>query len=310
MALEGPRLDGLRSAVRRAADELAARPGVTHVTLGEKIREGTGTGQRSLKVHVLEKHVFAPGDRIAPVLRLVGPGGRTGEILTDVIAVAAPPALFATRSGDTIEAFDPNRGIVTLALTKEAKSYVLTNAHVAANLALGGATGPMRYWDPATRRWLHLGDVIRLSPMAKGKPITADLAVVRVESAVVDHHAIGPQGARLDRVDVMRAEVLSHWFWTHRKNLCGKAERLPNDVTVKADGVSLRYRGVWQVPVIDGQALPGISGALLCRTFGNLTVGCGQVFGGIEPGQHFANGAVWVFPFKPIIDTLWPTLPG
>lgn len=307
--LKGPPVAGLRRQLRQSAAKLAERPEVTHVTLGEKITGGAGTGLRSLKVHLRHKRDVARADRIPAAVTLKGGGRGAIDIPTDVIEAESSLDLLGARSGGNLQAFDFEHGTVTLAFTKGANAYVLTNAHVAANLAIG-KTGPMRFRQ-AAGPWVPLGTVIQLSPMVAGKPLLADLAVIKAQSPeLVDNLLIGPNGVTLTRHDVMRPHVPEHWFYAPGLNVCGMAEPFLTDVTVRADGVDFVFRGVWQLPVKQGLALGGISGALLCRTHQGLAVGCGQVFGGIGAGGQLPNGAVWVFPFKPLYDALWPTLPG
>jgi len=292
--------------VRRAARVIVAQPGVNHVTLGVKYVNGLPTDDFALKVFVEEKR-DVPSDEMIP--SLIEMRNRRGDIIdvikTDVIEMGGKPAPFSTCSGNRILAFDNDVGIVTFAFQKGANQYLLTNAHVAADVSQNELSGPMRRWDEASQQWVKLGNVIRLSPLNSGKVARADLAVILVDdpAGIGDAEILGIAN-KVDRIDILRSDSGPHWFVANGAFACASPEPILTQVNVVVDGVTIAYDGVWQALMTQGQSHPGISGALLCRYSGGHTVACGQIFGGIAPNY------IWAFPFKPIIDTLWPTLPG
>lgn len=305
--LRGARLDRHRGAIRRAAAKLARLPGVSHVTLGEKIVNGSGNGAKALKVYVFAKHAVAGAQAIPRSVRLRGTGDLGDVVLaTDVIEVAGQARHFSLRGGNLVKARDNEQGIATIGLHKGARGYCLTNAHVAIDFLAAHQTPGLSYLEPADGSWRDIGPVILTSDIPPGRIIREDWAVVEAASpAAMTHFGLftNPTVA-VARTDILRQGLGEHWFIVngviHR---CDGLEPLQTPANVEVEGEMFAYLGVWQANMTQGQSHPGMSGALLCRTTPSGIVACGQVFGGIE------DALVWAFPFGEMFKRVWAQLP-
>jgi len=301
--LKGPSASLVRATARRVGPDLLQLANVTHVSVGEKISQGRRTGRRALKVYVREKS----GDpslgeipRRIPVVN--GLGRKIGDVETDVVQVAEPPRVFGLRSGHSLIAFDRDLGVAGLSFTKGGQRYVLTNAHVACDLAQGGVSGDLS--------WRRGGGVTRLGPVVYASDILGagvadeDIAIARIDSDVaVDEYWLDLVNVQVDRLDDLRQNGREHWFVAHnRLYRCANPEPVDVPTDVSVDGVQVSYGRFWQFDAVEGDPQPGVSGSLLCRTVGNHFVACGLVFAGI-PGQF-----IWAFSFRRLFEPLYARL--
>lgn len=295
--LKGPSASLCRATARAIGPGLTQLPNVTHISIGEKITGGRRTQRRALKVYVQTKSDDPTLGEIPPAIPVLNKLGRkVGELATDIVEVAEVPRLFGIRSGHSLLAFDRDLGVVGLSFEKAGRRYILTNAHVACDLARGGVSGDMAWRLGATAT--RLGPVVYASRMLGVPMATEDLAIIHVDRNVaVDPYWLDLVNVRVDRADDLRQNGREHWFVAHgRLYRCANAEPIDTPTVVSVDGIQLTYGRFWQFGIVQGDPQPGISGALLCRTVGRRFVACGLVFAGV-PGQF-----VWAFPFRTAFD--------
>lgn len=289
----------------RAARELAKAANVSHVSFGHKETAGRSTGRPALKAHVARKGGVPAAVAAPRVLPLIDGRGRViGEIESDIVETGGAPELLGLRSGSTLIAFDFDRGVAGLTFPKGARRYVLTNAHVACDLAQGGAAGPLS-WRTGDRD-VVIGPVVAATPIGEDAVARGDCAVISVGAdVIVDPYRVEGVDARIHRLDDLRPSQRTHWFAAHGEVLaCDRPEKILTPALVEVDGLEVYYEGFWQFRMIQGRALGGQSGALLCRTVNGLNVGCGLVFG------RASEDLIWAFPFRSMFNRIYDQLEG
>lgn len=295
----------LRQAIRRSTATLRQLPNVTHVTLGEKLVGGVPSGRIAAKVYVETKTSVPAAQRVPQEIPIRQGDGRTvGTLVTDVVQTDGVPEGFGVCSGDVLQAFDNDLGIAGVSFSKGGVGYVLTNAHVACDVAANGASGRMRWRDGGQVR--PLGPVIYWSPLRQGVVATADAAVIRVDDPrSVEPLMIRNVSSALEKMDVISPRLNDYWFVANGELFrCVAAEPADGDNEANVDGVRIHYRGFWQLRLVQGRARKGLSGSLLCRTVAGRPQACGLVFGGLIPDY------IWAYPFRPLYERIYASLPG
>ena len=295
----------LRRAARRAAKDLCALSNVSHVTVGEKEVAGDPVGRLAVKVYVVRKDDVPPEARVPPRIELRGADGRViGSVETDVVETGGEPDVFGLRSGHRLLGFDREAGTAGLTFTKDGADYALTNAHVVCDVAHGMRHGPVS-WLSAGAGPVHLGPVVRATPLRPGVSTDEDVAVIRIDSgAPIDAAWVDVTNAEITQMDVIRWTDQDVWYVAKgRRFACTAPEPVESGRLVRVDGVVIRYTGFWQFRVVDGASAHGHSGALVVRSSESEEhVACGLVFGGVAPGY------VWAFPFLPLYDRIYRDL--
>lgn len=299
-----PRVRCNGAAVRSAVRRLQSLTNVTHVTVGEKVTRGQGTGMRSLKVHVTAKRDVTGAGRIPKTLSAKDSKGRAHRFITDVIEVGGSPELFGMRAGHQIIAFDRDLGLAGLVFTKAGRSYVLTNAHVVCDVANGGTSG-IAGWHNPPRLPQALGSVVRATRLIPGRPTNSDAAVIEVaHPALLDPYQVAGSNIPVASMGMMRSFSSPVYLAAMGTFLeCVEPEPVLGDNPVEVDGVVLDYREFWQVRNVDRLARRGLSGGVLFRRLPEGFEACGLVFGGVP------NDYLWAFSFRNFFERVYEDLP-
>ena len=299
--LKGPSASLVRATLRRIGPDLTRRPGVTHVTVGEKFTRGGRTGCRAIKVYVCAKTSDAPMQIPTTVAIFNQLGRKVGAVPTDVVEVKAEPQLFGLRSGHTVISFDRERGVAGLCFSKGGRSFVLTNAHVACDVR-SGICGTLAWRLQGQET--SLGAVVYASEIDALRVAREDMAVVRLGQDIIsEDFRLDLVDAEVTRLDDLRHSAREHWFVANGQLFrCANPEPVDSPTDVAVDGAVFSYAGFWQLDAVVGDPEPGLSGALLCRTVGDHVVACGLVFAGI-PGQF-----IWAFPFRTPFERVFAQL--
>lgn len=282
------RLDALQAALTPLSQELSVRTGVAYATIGEKRVAGTRVRRRALVVYVRKKKDVPTADRVPRAFR-VSFGGRSSVLLTDVVELPDVPRAFGLRSGHLLRARDGDHGVCGLTLVSNHRRYMLTNAHVVADMARQWVSGPPDALEPGSLRYLSVGPVRYVSPMPVNLAINEDLAIVEVSDLAIDAMRIVDIKFPIARFGTFEeAPAARYWYIVNGSVYdCAFPEPLLQGMTVSilVDGRSVPYTGFWKLQIMSGGSAPGQSGALICRGSGRRIEACGMVFGGVQP--HF-----------------------
>lgn len=292
-------------AVREAARKLGSLPNVTHVTVGRKERGGITLDALAIKAYVRHKGAVPASHRIPARLKLTGKDGSIHVVPTDVIETGGQPETFGVRAGSLLRAFDDDLGVAGLTFTKGEHSYVLTNAHVAFDIARDGATGPVAWLESVGGAAIPLGSPSAWTPLSEDRVADGDAAaILSADPNIVDVRQIAGSSLKVARMDMLRKDLPEYALAIDGQFLrCVAPEPIASDVPIDVDGVTIVYRRFWQLRSVDDQAKKGLSGAVLLRRNGQDVVACGLVFGGISPTFIFA------FSFRPLFEKIYAALP-
>jgi hypothetical protein len=288
---------------RAAAREIAKKPNVLYVTLGEKRRKGVRTGQLSLVAYVTKKSRIHGNGRIPRHFNLATHKDRPYSIKTDVVEVHNIPCAFGARSGHLLRAFDGDIGVCGLSFVKNTRGYLITNAHVVCDVAHGDTVGNIDpgLLDRETNTFFDVGPVIYATPIHPGMITTTDFAVIRSDNITVDHFMILdiPQPIK-SLGPIVQTPNVGYWYTVNGTSFsCSFPEPIVTTATIIVDGVPVPYAKFWKLQMVQGAAMKGHSGALLCRNQGGDITACGLIFGGIEPNY------VYAFDMRPIFNSAW-----
>lgn len=287
--------------LRASQPRISIIPNVKMITIGNKIRDGTNTGERALKFHVTRKLEVSHSDRIPSHL-----DDKTGmhRIATDVVERVRRPELFGLSSGDKIRAFDGDVGACTIAFQKNGRNYGITNAHVVRRYEQGGIAGKLD-WNAPTGEWIGaVGIPIAASMLSHDEVNVRDEAVFSLPKLPIDENFIRVADRHIESLDILRSNYSPYWFSSMGKiTLLSSPEKSVSPLAIEIDGREALFANFYVLDLLEGIARPGISGALICRTTGGVTIGCGLIFGG------FRDESVFAFHFPPILERVRAGLP-
>jgi hypothetical protein len=290
-------LPALQAALEPLAQELASTLGVAYATIGEKRIAGIRARRRAIVVYVRKKEEV-PAGRTIPSSYTVSLGGRSSKLLTDVIELPDVPRAFGLRSGHLLRARDGDHGVCGLTLTLNQRRYMLTNAHVVADIARQWVSGPPEALEPGSLRYLPVGPVRYVSPMPPKLAVNEDLAIVEVSELAIDAMGIVDIKYPIARFGSFEEAPAGRYWYVVNGSVydCAFPEPLLQGsiVSVLVDGRAMPYTGFWKLQIMSGGSAPGQSGALICRGSGRKIEACGMVFGGVQPHfvYAFSMGAI------------------
>lgn len=288
-------LRGWVAKVRRSAHDAAAqlmqRPGVLYVTVGEKRRGGTRTATPSLIAYVEKKRDVRRKERIPSRIAVDGV-----TVATDIVELETYPRALGVRAGDLIFAADGDFGTASLAINHNGRGYVVTCAHVVANLA-SGLVFQSSVQEPSTLKKFALGKVPYVSPIRAATPTDEDIAFVETGNLRVDELGILFEPLPIRRIgNFSEAPDATYWYNSNGNRItCAHQEPVVANVPVRidVDGASFLYKNFYALEVQSGIVAGGHSGAVVCRGDGADIVACGILFGAAPPNYAY------VFPLNP-----------
>lgn len=290
----------LRKQAKAAVRKVHGFANVLYATIGEKRVAHQRTGEPAIIAYVLEKGNFTRGERVPKSFRVPMPeGAKSRIVVTDVVEVPSQPTAFGVRSGHILQGFDGDIGVCGLVFSHGGRPYMLTNAHVVSRVSWDPSFGRVRVFNRVNQSFVDAGLPGYISPLRPGQIAAADVSAIAIrqdleadEMRVLDFDA---PIAGLRAVD----ETPSLRYWYSVNGLiheCAFPEWVEIEVPTHVDGTQVLYTRFWQLQMINGTAMPGQSGALLCRTIGNRFEACGLIFGGIQPSY------IWAFPIGNMLD--------
>jgi hypothetical protein len=288
----------IRRSILADPKRVSALPNVLYLTIGEKRTKGQRTGERSIVAYVGRKvEELEPSQMVPKVIHCTDKrGGAVGSVQTDVISLENTPKTFGIRAGQLLRGFDDDQGICALAYeNSQGQKRILTNAHVVVDVRTNGQTGIPAVYNRADGNFYELGHVLGASKLRVGTRTTHDVAVLSVpDEYALDHLMVQNDENDIDSFAGM--ETLSqdeYWFVARGETFkCAFPERVIGDLPIEVDGVIVYYAECWQMQMTEGEAAPGLSGALVCKTVNSKVVACGLLFGGVQPNL------IYVFPFN------------
>lgn len=278
---------GIRRTVKAALPDLMTKPNVLYVTVGEKRKKGQRKKGPAIVVYVQKKKKdVARPDRIPKTVA----GSSDGERLkTDVVEIGGMPTAFGARSGHVLRSFDGDIGVCGLSFVKNGVGYILTNAHVACNM-LSGTYGQADLLDRQQNLFVRAGPVAYWTPMLQTRPVIDDVAVIRADGWIVDAFRTLDSEVPISAFGDIGSSVNADYWYNVNGTIfrCTHAEWALGGANIRVDGAVYYYRQFWQLQMVQGTAMHGHSGAVLCRQDGNRILACGLIFGGVEPNYIFA----------------------
>lgn len=296
-----------RKAARTSARLLKKLPNVIYICIGEKITRGQRAGELSLIVRVTHKDAGLPSSSQVPPHMQVRYGSKIHILPTDVIELDGNPLLFSSepgvRSGHTVRSFDGHNGTCGLSFVKGTVGYIITNAHVAANIVTN-VDGPLRIRDRISGTYTVLGPIKYRSRIALNKIVREDMAIARADHTVVNHFRILDTEEDIRGFLPISLDPRENYFYNINGSLhrCTNAREVLTGVDVAADGAIFTYNYFWEFTMTQGGAAPGHSGALLCRRSSGDIYACGIIFGGQS------SGVVYAFPIMEAFNRAYETL--
>jgi hypothetical protein len=145
------------------------------------------------------------------------------------------------------------------------------------------------------------------TPIIAGQYNNSDFAIVKVPNNVeVDPFQIMNIPTVVNQVAGLQTlDQRTYWLSFNGNILqCSNVEYVPGPAYLQFGGQFFTYVNFFQLEMTSGQAVPGVSGAMLCRTDDNGITACGLVFGGVAPSH------LWVFPLNTIWNRVNATLGG
>jgi hypothetical protein len=297
-----------RKQAKAAVKTIHGLSNVLYATIGEKRVAHQRTGEPAIVAYVLEKGNFARESRVPKSIRIAMPeGARSRIVASDVVEVPSPPRAFGVRTGHILQGFDGDIGVCGLVFSHGGQPYMLTNAHVVSRVSWNPNFGRVRLFNRLNQSFVDAGLPSYISPLRPGQIAAADVSAIAIrqdleadEMRVLDFDA---PIAGLRAVD--GTPGLKYWYSVNGLiHECAFPEWVDVDVPTQVDGTQVLYTGFWQFQMINGAAMPGQSGALLCRTIGNQFEACGLVFGGVQPSY------IWAFPIRNMLDLAIRGLPS
>lgn len=276
-------------APQREAKAICAKRNVVFVTFGYKIVRGRRTRQRSLKAYVLRKtNELSRNDRIPKTI--TAGVKRKRRIKTDVVLLSRAPRLFGARSGHKLRAWDNDKGTCALSFRKNGRNYLLTNAHVVADLSQGGVAGVVELRDRQTGEYVLVGEVIYGTPIVSGFPVDDDAAAIDANAIKIDAMKTLDSEADIVGFDNFNPNYPDKYFYNVEGRIieCVAPEPVLTPVQIAVDGLVVDYVRFWSLSIVNGAIAPGHSGALVYRNGSNGLIGCGLLFGGAVPNIAFA----------------------
>lgn len=288
-------------------DALMALPNVRYMTVGQKIKGSSRQAEKTLKLYVSSKHDMAPNETIPQSIGWVAKSrasATAAPVLTDVVELSGELESFGIRSGHIIRAFDNDLGVCAISYSNAGGRFLITNAHVAVDVARGGVTGPVDVLNRVDGQYHRFGTVLNASQLKATEITTHDVALIAVDPDFqVDDFMLLDMEDDVDRLEGIDT-MSPHQYWysvNGRRFDCMFPERVVGHAFINVDGVRVPYAEFWQLSMVNGSAAAkGHSGALICRMDGGDIVACGLVFGGVAPGRVFA------FPFNKMWRLLNP----
>lgn len=282
----------LRSVAGEAAASLRRKPNVAYVTIGEKRVGGARNGKRALIVYVRKKEVVAPKHRIPKRKKVLLSSGKSTLLPTDVVELDNVPRAFGLRSGHVVRAEDGDLGICGLSFLHNGLPYAITNAHVVSNVARHVTFEDPEVQDRADLQFYQIGKTVYATDFPQGRATDEDVAIIRANMIQIEPMLVLDENRPIsDFAGFERDENAVFWYSVNGgKQYCMRPEPFPLDesVPILVDGITLPYRNFWKLQVVRGLAKPGHSGALICREANGVIVGCGLLFGGVEPNYVYA----------------------
>ena len=301
-----PNIWDIRRSALAQLSALRNRKNISHITVGYKQKDGMDTGEKALIFYVSEKSAVSSSDRVPPLLDVLDVDHKLiGAVSTDVQQASAPKT-FGWRSGHLIKSFDNDIGVCAVTFSKNNQHYLLTNAHVVIDVSRNGLGGPPSIFNRTDGRYYQVGNIIKATELRPGVTTNSDLAIVAIPPGhVVDDYLILDLNNNIDAFEGIET-LAPHQYWyvvNGQVHACAKPERIVGSAPINVDGALVNYTEFWQLRMTAGEARPGHSGALLCRTVGNQIRACGLIFGGLAPTHVFA------FPFNKMWRLVESVLP-
>jgi hypothetical protein len=290
---------------RAASNDLLQKANVHLVTVGQKRVGGLRTPEPAVVVYVSKKHHVNDVDKIPSTIPAISGRWKKHGLKTDVVQLHSPPSAFGVRSGNLLVTSDRKTGVCGLAFTKNNVGYVLTNAHVACDVAHGGAPRLLAEVDPLSSQALAIGPVVWHSPLSPNAVASTDVAVTRADYVQVDDYRIIDIQQQIGGTSYFVEDNTAYWFSCNRTIFeCAHPERMVQGGVIDVDGVGIQYEGFWLLHMTRGASAHGQSGALICRTEADgRIIACGLVFGGSVPDKIFA------FSFDTLFQQVYNALP-
>ena len=243
----------LAAAARDAADAIAAYPNVHYVTLAEKQVANAPTGMLAVVAYVSSKQDMAADDRIPDAVEVRFGNGRRRLLATDVVELHSAPRTLGMRAGNIVRAADGDQGMCGLTFDHNGAAYMITNAHVVANIATQSSAGEPGVIDPATQAVLPIGHTVYISDFGPNAVTTQDLAIVRATSVDIDPHYIVGEASPIAAFGHF-AQMAGATFWYNvngaRVVLDSPQPVINQKVEIHVDGCSVSYANSWALRVV------------------------------------------------------------
>lgn len=288
-----------RSVVSRLG-HLSSLPHISHLSIGEKLRQGKRTGERSIIAYVSDKKREIESEHCFPthINCYKKNGDFSGIVQSDVQQVTSKAAVFGLRAGHIIRGFDGDLGVCALTYSNSSgQQRLMTNAHVVIDVSNNGASNTPAFYNRVDSQFYQLGEIKAVSNLRPNQTTTHDVAVIDIPQGY-DVNEFMVQDIANDIDEISGISTLSNdrfWYVVNGEIMeCDSPERIIGFIPIVVDGTVVHYSECWQFRMTKGNATPGQSGALICRTSGTNVIACGLIFGGIEPTHIFA------FPFNKI----------
>jgi len=289
----------VRRLARQAAAHLKRLADVRFVSVGEKESRGALTGELAVIINVAKKRIdLSRAERIPRELVLRNRAGKeVARVKTDVREVAEAGTAVGIRSGHILRAFDRDQGVCAVSFRAQSgRKYLLTNAHVATNIAAQGRNGPISL-VAADGQLYNVGGVVAASNLWNGAVWNQDLAIIEVRPEfVIDHLFPLSDTQPITAIGEFRTEDPSaYWYNVRgRRFACARPRPVDAPTNCEVDGLWVRFGQFWTLSMEGSQIEKGHSGAVVFRETKGRTVACGLVFAANLPN------IVWAFPFSRI----------